>query len=94
MPRIIPLRRHLFFLSLALCCLVLSAPRAAAQTSPQAFDELWGRAEAQTAAKQWVEAAALWEKVVEANPVEGRFWDRLANAYYNAKEYRKAIPAY
>ncbi|MBV9957708.1 MAG: hypothetical protein JO360_04770 [Acidobacteria bacterium] len=89
MLRIVSLR-HLFFLTLFLCC----ARPVAAQTSPPAFDELWSRAEAQTAAGQWVEAAASWEKVVEANPVEGRFWDRLATAYYNAKEYRKAITAY
>ncbi|MBV9210004.1 MAG: tetratricopeptide repeat protein [Acidobacteria bacterium] len=94
MPCAISLRRHLIFLFLALCGLCLCARPLAAQTSALTFQELLSRAEAKTTAKEWAEAAALWEKVVEANPVEGRFWDRLANAYYNAKDYRKAIPAY
>ncbi len=58
------------------------------------FLETLAQAEARTAAKQWDEAALLWEKVVKANPVEGKFWNRLATAFYNTKNFRKAIPAY
>jgi tetratricopeptide (TPR) repeat protein len=52
------------------------------------------QAEAKMQAKQWSEAAALWEQVVKENPVQGRFWEQLGLAYYNAKDYRKSIPAY
>jgi tetratricopeptide (TPR) repeat protein len=52
------------------------------------------RAEAKMRAKQWPEAVALWQQVVELNPVSGYNWARLARAYYDAKEYKKAIPAY
>ncbi len=58
------------------------------------FLETLSLAEAKTKAKEWDEAALLWERVVELNPVEGRFRYRLATAFYNAKNYRKAIPAY
>jgi tetratricopeptide (TPR) repeat protein len=94
--------RTLMFASILAACGVLScAQPAAAQEerrrrpeSSLSFPELLSRAEAKTAAKEWSEAAALWEKVVESNPVEGRFWDRLATARYSAKDYRQAIPAY
>lgn len=74
----------------------LSAARAVVAQSQPASDFLdaLARAEARTAAREWKEAAALWETVVRANPVDGRYWYQLATAYYNAKEHRKAIPAY
>jgi tetratricopeptide (TPR) repeat protein len=51
-------------------------------------------AEARTAAQEWRGAAELWEQVVAANPVEGRFWSRLAEARYELERYRDAIDAY
>jgi tetratricopeptide (TPR) repeat protein len=46
------------------------------------------------AAKEWAAAASLWQRVVALNPVQGSHWEALARARYEAKEYRKAIPAY
>lgn len=51
------------------------------------------RAEATTAAESWADAADLWADVVAINPVEGRFWTRLANARYHGGDFRGAIDA-
>src|SRR5688500_10049724 len=68
---------------------------ARAQKLPtQAFADTLALAEAKMQAEQWAEAAGLWEQVVKANPVQGNFWERMGTAYYNAKDYRKSIPAY
>lgn len=69
--------------------------RTAAQKLPtQTFAETLALAEAKMQAQQWAEAAALWEQVVKANPVQGNFWERLGTAYYHAKDYRRSIPAF
>lgn len=69
--------------------------RTPAQKLPtQTFAETLALAQAKMQAQQWVEAAALWEQVVKANPIHGGFWERLGTAYYNAKDYRKSIPAF
>ncbi|HEX8737447.1 MAG TPA: tetratricopeptide repeat protein [Pyrinomonadaceae bacterium] len=76
--------------------LMFPAPAAFAQqeSRTKVFLDTLARAETKTQARAWAEAAALWEQVVRANPVEGRFWNELGSAYYNNKDYRKAIPAY
>lgn len=51
------------------------------------------RARAATADGRWGDAAALWEEVAAANPVEGRGWAHLADACYQAQDYRRAIAA-
>lgn len=56
--------------------------------------ELLRQANEKTRAKEWSEAAELWARVVQINPVEGDFWDLLARSRYENKEYRKAIPAF
>lgn len=66
----------------------------AQKSPPQSFSELVAQAEAEMRERQWAQAAAMWEQVVKINPVHGRFWEQLGTAYYNAKDYRKAIPAY
>jgi tetratricopeptide (TPR) repeat protein len=58
------------------------------------FMDLLNQAETKTSAKEWDAAATLWQHVVEINPVQVRFWGQLANAYYQARNYRRAIPAY
>jgi cytochrome c-type biogenesis protein CcmH/NrfG len=65
-----------------------------AQTQTETYLETLAQADAKMSARQWTEAAALLEQLVKLNPVEGRSWNRLARAYYNAKDYRKSIPAY
>ena len=79
----------------ASCLILFGAQTTIAQkTQTESFIETLLQAEAKMQAKQWTEAAALWEQVVKANPVYGRFWEQMGTAYYNAKNYRKAIPAY
>jgi tetratricopeptide (TPR) repeat protein len=58
------------------------------------FQTLLQKAQEKTRSKEQAEAAKLWAKVVELNPVEGRFWDQLARAYYDSKDYKKSIAAY
>jgi tetratricopeptide (TPR) repeat protein len=58
------------------------------------YQDLLARAEAKTAAQEWAEAAALWEKIVEMNPPMPGYWDQLGRARLNAKDCRKAIPAF
>ena len=95
-------RRHLAALRslLAVCCLLIafccSVPVAAQgqQADAQSFVELLQQAEAKSTAKEWKEAAAAWQRVVEANPVNAGFWNRLGDASYESKDYRKAILAY
>ena len=79
----------------ALCLILFGMQTTLAQkTQTEIFVETLAQAEVKMQAKQWAEAAALWEQVVKANPVHGRFWEQLGLAYYNAKDYRKSIPAY
>jgi tetratricopeptide (TPR) repeat protein len=79
----------------AALALAFAAVPASAAGTPDgtAFVTLVDQAEAKSAAKDWQAAAGLWEKVVAANPVEGRFWSRLGNARLAGKDYRGAIPA-
>jgi tetratricopeptide (TPR) repeat protein len=56
--------------------------------------ELVRQARAKSAAGEWNEAAQLWERVVELNPVGPGNWYELASARYRAGDYRAAIPAY
>jgi tetratricopeptide (TPR) repeat protein len=52
------------------------------------------RARARSAAHDWVDAAALWALVVEANPVHGNHWDRLAEARFALGDFVGALVAY
>src|SRR5215813_11682874 len=66
----------------------------AEETTPDNFLSLVRDAQAKTTARQWDEAVTLWDQVVRANPVQVSYWLSLAGAAYQAKNYRKAIPAY
>ena len=52
------------------------------------------KAEMRTGAGDWAEAAAQWGQVTAANPVNGDYWARLAEADFAAKEYAAAREAY
>src|SRR5580704_341341 len=58
------------------------------------FLALISRAYARTGDKDWAEAADLWAKATEANPVNGDYWARLAEARFGAKDYPGAREAY
>ena len=52
------------------------------------------RAGARSSSQRWAEAAVLWERVVEQNPVNGNHWDRLAEARLGMRDYQGALTAY
>ena len=81
-------------LLLAVCCLLFALSAQAQQSDTQSFVDLLQLAEAKTAAKEWKDAAAAWQRVVESNPVNAGFWSQLGDASYESKDYRKAISAY
>jgi hypothetical protein len=51
-------------------------------------------AEAKTESASWPAAAALWARVVALNPVVGRYWASLAEARYEAEDFRGALDAW
>lgn len=66
-----------------------------AQRSPaDLYFETSAAIEAKINAKQWPEAAALLEQAVMTNPTDGRQFELLGRAYYNAKDYRRSIASY
>lgn len=60
----------------------------------QAFVDTLQLATTKSQAREWKEATAAWQRVVEANPVNAEFWLQLANAAYEGKDYRRSIAAY
>jgi tetratricopeptide (TPR) repeat protein len=66
----------------------------AQELDTQAYVETLQLAQSKSEAREWKEAAAAWQRVVEANPVNAGFWNSLADAAYGNKDYRRAISAY
>ncbi|HET6670234.1 MAG TPA: tetratricopeptide repeat protein [Pyrinomonadaceae bacterium] len=66
----------------------------AQDVNAQAYVEILQLAMAKSEAQDWKEAAAAWQRVVEANPVNARFWNSFGDAAYGNKDYRRAIQAY
>jgi tetratricopeptide (TPR) repeat protein len=83
-----------FLLLLAISAMVPALPACVQETRADDFQLLLQKAQEKTRNKEQAEAARLWAQVVELNPVEGRFWDQLARAYFDSKEYKKSIAAY
>jgi Peptidase family S41 len=71
--------------------LLLTALSAHAQDE---YFDLVRQARAKNEAKEWSEAAKLWQRVVALNPVRSSLWNALAEAHFEAKEYRQAIAAW
>ena len=78
-------------LSLAI---VFSGWRSFAQRDIQIFLSSLDSANKEYEQKNWGKAVVLWERLANANPVNGHFWEYLASAYFKDKMYNKAIPAY
>ena len=51
-------------------------------------------AKATSAGGRWPDAARAWERVVQMNPVNEEYWQRLAEAHYKSGEFKQAIPAF
>ncbi len=66
----------------------------AQESDPNEFFSMLFNARKLTTDKKWSEAVTAWEQVSERNPVNGEYITNLANAYYNTKQYAKAIDAY
>jgi tetratricopeptide (TPR) repeat protein len=94
MPSLFPLPRTFSILLLAAVgfLFISPAPYLTAEEGTQL--EALHRAEALTKEKKWPEAAAAWQKVVDANPHLGRAWRELGTALLRKGDYRKAIPAF
>lgn len=56
--------------------------------------DLVARAEAHSRSERWLEAAASWQAVLDLNPVNGAYWDRLAQAQFSMGDYASALTAY
>jgi hypothetical protein len=67
---------------------------AARQPQPAGVLALARQAQSSGAAGDWREAARLWTRVVELNPVQPSWWYALGSAHYRARDYRSAIPAF
>jgi tetratricopeptide (TPR) repeat protein len=52
------------------------------------------RARTASTSGRWMTAASLWERVVESNPVNGDYWERLADARFAVDDYGAALAAY
>src|SRR5690349_12686481 len=73
---------------------LIAAPWSPARAAePERPLGLLRKAEELTNKKQWPEAAAAWQQVADLNPHLGRAWEELGRARYQAKDYRRAIPA-
>ncbi len=59
-----------------------------------AYQEVVREARAKSLAEDWKGAAALYERAVKINSTNASDWDQLGLMWYQAKDYRKAIPAY
>jgi hypothetical protein len=80
--------------TIAGCLLLLVATATYGQSSPSGDVATVTRAQTASAARNWAEAAPLWQQVVQSNPVNADYALNLATALFRAGNYRDAIPAY
>ena len=65
-----------------------------AQTGTADYVQTLQKAERLMKDQNWSEAGPLWEQLTAKNPLVGEYWSQQGRAWYQAKEYRKSIPAY
>lgn len=56
--------------------------------------DMAAQAEALSRSEHWRQAAIVWQAVVDLNPVNGVYWDRLAQALFATGNYAEALTAY
>jgi tetratricopeptide (TPR) repeat protein len=66
----------------------------ARQAAPATVLTLVRQAQTSGSAGNWSEAARLWGRVVELNPVQPSWWYALGEARYRASEYQGAVAAF
>jgi len=64
------------------------------QAQPASVPELLRQAQRAQAAGDWSEAARVWTRIVELNPVQPNYWFALGTARQRAKDYGHAVPAF
>jgi hypothetical protein len=64
------------------------------QVDTVAYVRLLARARTASQSGSWQDAVVLWEAVIASNPVDGRFWQYLAEAYYRSGAYTRAIETF
>jgi tetratricopeptide (TPR) repeat protein len=91
------LRKHSLHVAFGSVILFLSLAlenMAAHAATPNEFTDALRVAQVTSAAGKWHEAARAWTRVVEINPVNEEYWQRLAEAHYKSGEFKEAIPAF
>jgi tetratricopeptide (TPR) repeat protein len=63
------------------------------QTSTQSLMRTLARAELATQSENWPLAASLWETLVDANPVNGTWWNHLATALHHLDQFESELAA-
>jgi hypothetical protein len=71
-----------------------ASTRGQRETATETYFAMRRQAEEKVRAQDWAAASRFWERATELNPHLGESWAQLAYAYYQAKEYQKAIRAY
>jgi tetratricopeptide (TPR) repeat protein len=64
------------------------------QTKPAAILDVLRDAQRAQAAGNWNEAARIWGRIVELNPVQPNYWYALGVARERAKDFKNAVPAF
>lgn len=80
---------------LVLAALVASQLHASAgAVDGNEFVDLLKLAKTKTTSGDWAGSAAAWQTVVDANPVNGEYWEMLAEANYRQGQFQGAIQAW
>jgi tetratricopeptide (TPR) repeat protein len=87
-------RLYIAFLSIILSLGTAVECGSAHAATPNEFTDALRLAKARSGAGQWSDAARAWERVVQMNPVNEEYWQRLAEAHYKSGEFKQAIPAF
>src|SRR5262245_12252272 len=78
---------------IAIAVFVAAQPQPPAGEKTGDFIDTVRQADEQSRAQNWMEAAPLWQRVVETNPHVAAFWFSLGLALQNTGENRQAISA-
>jgi hypothetical protein len=78
-----PFRRSTAVISFVVCLVAGPQPPARAAELERPLG-LLRKAEDLTNKKQWTQAAAAWQQVVDLNPHLGRAWEELGRARYQS----------
>ena len=81
-------------ISLVLCLCGAAQEVAGGTATANEFIDALRVAKSASAAGRWTEAAQAWERAVQINPVNEKYWQELAEAHYRSGEFKQAILAF